>query len=83
MRGYKVIKINKETKEVKTIVEQEDFLELARMTARNNKDDKNEVKIINLVTNKEVELEEKVNRTYDKDYKHGYRICRNNYIRNY
>ena len=83
MRGYKVIKINKETKEVTTIVEQEDYLEFARMTARDNKDDENEVKIINLVTNKEVELEEKVKKTYDKNYKHGYRVCRNNYIRIY
>lgn len=83
MRGYKVIKINKETKEVTTIVENEEFIEIARMTARNNKDENYEVKIINMITNEEVALEPKKARTYDRNYKDGYRICRNNFIRIY
>ena len=83
MRKYNVIKINKETKEVTTIVENEEFIEIARMTARNNKDEKHEVKIINMITNEEVTIEPKKARTYDKNYKDGYRVCRNNYIRIY
>lgn len=83
MRKYNVIKINKETKEVTTIVENEEFIEIARMTARNNKDEKHEVKIINMITNEEVAIEPKKTRTYDKNYKDGYRVCRNNYIKIY
>ena len=83
MRKFKVIKINKETKEVTTIVENEEFIEIARMTARNNKDENHEVKIINMVTNEEVAIEPKKARTYDRNYKDGYRICRNNFIRIY
>ena len=83
MRGYKVIKINRTTKEVTTIVENEEFIEIARMTARDNKDENNEVKIINNATNEEMAIEPKANRKYDKNYKDGYRVCRNNYIRIY
>lgn len=83
MRKHNVIKINKETKEVITIVENEEFIEIARMTARNNKDEKHEVKIINMITNEEVAIEPKKARTYDKNYKDGYRVCRNNYIKIY
>ena len=83
MRKYNVIKINKETKEVTTIVENEEFIEIARMTARNNKDEKHDVKIINMITNEEVAIEPKKARTYDKNYKDGYRVCRNNYIKIY
>lgn len=83
MRGYKVIKINRTTKEVTTIVENEEFIEIARMTARDNKDENNEVKIINNITNEEVTIEPKAKRAYDKNYKDGYRVCRNNYIRIY
>ena len=83
MRKYKVIKINKETKEVTTIVENEEFIEIARMIARNNKDENYEVKIINMITNEEVTLEPKKARTYDRNYKDGYRICRNNFIKIY
>ena len=79
---YKVIKINKETKEVEILVDNE-YLELARRTAKRNKEEGFEIKILNNRTNEEKELEAKPRRTFERNYKTNTRICRNNYIKLY
>lgn len=77
---YKLIKINKETKEITIIIDNE-YLPLARLKAREINKEKFDVKIINNLTNKEIELKEKNKRTNTVDYKHHYRVYRNNYIK--
>jgi hypothetical protein len=79
---YKVIKINKTTNETEILTDN-NYLEIARMIARTNKEEGFEVKIINNRTNEEKELEAKPRKTFERNYKTNTRICRNNYIKLY
>lgn len=83
MRGYKVIAKDKRTNKITTIVEHEDFIELARMIAKENKTEYNEVKIYTIATNKEIDIEPKQKKEFERDYKNGYKICRNNFVKLY
>ena len=86
MFGYtfKVIKINKDTKEVETILENEEFVMIAKDVANkanNTKKENEEIKVFNF---KDEEIEYKTNnRTNERNYKYNTKVMRNNYIKVY
>ena len=86
MKGYeyKVIKINKDTNEVETIIEKEEFIMIAKTeanNANNTKKENEEVKLLNW-NNEEIDYKNtrKVNQ---RNYRTNTRVLRNNYIKLY
>jgi hypothetical protein len=79
--NYKVVKINKITKE-ETIIIDNECIQIAKMIARENANEKYETKIINNKTNEEVNKKEN-KENFDRNYKTNIRVCRNNYIKMY
>lgn len=86
MFGYtfKVIKINKDTKEVETILENEEFVMIAKDVANRANNTKKENEEIKLFNFKDEEIEYKTNnRTNERNYRTNTKIMRNNYIKMY
>jgi 3-methyladenine DNA glycosylase AlkC len=86
MFGYtfKVIKINKDTKEVETILENEEFVMIAKDVANKANNTKKENEEIKLFNFKDEEIEYKTNnRTNERNYRTNTKIMRNNYIKMY
>ena len=86
MFGYtfKVIKINKDTKEVETILENEEFVMIAKDVANKANNTKKENEEIKLFNFKDEEIEYKANnRTNERNYRTNTKIIRNNYIKMY
>ncbi len=79
--NYKVVKINKVTKE-ETIIIDNEYIQIAKMIARENANEKYETKIIDNRTNEEVNKKEN-KENFDRNYKTNIRVCRNNYIKVY
>ena len=86
MFGYtfKVIKINTITKEVETILENEEFVMIAKDVANKANNTKKENEEIKLFNFKDEEIEYKTNnRTNERNYKYNTKVMRNNYIKMY
>ena len=86
MFGYtfKVIKINTITKEVETILENEEFVMIAKDVANRANNTKKENEEIKLFNFKDEEIEYKTNnRTNERNYKYNTKLMRNNYIKVY
>lgn len=77
---YKVVKINRTTKEEIVIVDNE-YIEIARKVAREEENKDYETKIFYTPTNTEVQKTPK--QTNDRNYRNNYKVCRNNYIKLY
>ena len=78
---YKVVKINRTTKEEIVIVDNE-YIEIARKVAREEENKDYETKIFYTPTNTEVQKTTKqINN--DRNYRNNYRVYRNNYIKLY
>lgn len=79
--NYKVIKINKVTKE-ETVIINNEYIQIAKMIARENANEQYEIKIVDNRTNEEVSKKEN-RENFDRNYKINIRVCRNNYIKFY
>ena len=86
MKGYeyKVIKINKDTNEVETIIEKEEFIIIAKTeanNANNTKKENEEVKLLNW-NNEEIDYKN-TRKPNQRNYRTNTRVLRNNYIKLY
>lgn len=86
MKGYeyKVIKINKDTNEIETILENEEFIMIAKTeanNANNTKKENEEVKLLNW-NNEEIDYKN-TRKANQRNYRTNTRVLRNNYIKLY